>query len=125
MDPFPHDYELLSLFESEPTLTDAKVPWAYNCLRFETTRGPDHVTCEIEPGYEVVRLSWKRDGIEIVRLDLNWVQGLSVEDKGGQEALIGFFRDPALEPFRLQLRPFVHLRWGTVTSYSGIANRAV
>lgn len=111
VDPFPHEYELLSLFESEPTLLDPKVPWAYNTLHFETTRGVDHVICEIEPGYEVVRISWNRDGNEVVHLNLNWVLGLSVEVEDGREALISHFRDPALEPLRLQLRPFVHLGW--------------
>lgn len=113
MDPFPADYELLGLFECEPALTDVGVPWAYNALRFETTRGPDHVVCEIEPGYEEVRLRWSRDGAELVRLDLHWVAGLAVEAEAGREALVGTFRDEHVRPFRLQLRPHVHFAWGT------------
>ena len=80
MNPFPADYELLSLFECEPTVADAGIPWAYNTLRFDTTRGADRIVCEIAPGYEVVRLSWERAGAEIVRLHLNWVQGLEIEN---------------------------------------------
>lgn len=113
MDPFPEPYELIGLFECDPVLTDAEIPWAYNSLRFDTVRGTDHVVCEIQPGYEVVRLEWTRDRVEIVRLELNSVQGLIVETVGGREALIGCFRDPTIEPFHLQLRPNVHLRWGT------------
>ena len=113
MQPFPEPNDLICLFESEPALTDPGLPWAYNCLRFDTARGADRVVCAIEPGYEVVRLSWERDGVEIVRLELNCVRGLTVEAAGGREGLVGTFRDPAVDPFRLELRPRVHLRWGT------------
>ena len=122
MDLFPAEYELLSLFECEPTLTVPGVPWAYNCLRFDTTRGADRVVCEIEPGDEIVRLTWEHDGSEFVRLDLNWVCGLGVESRDGCEALVGFFREAAIEPFRLQLKPRVHLRWGTAIHPSASAN---
>src|SRR5690348_10052658 len=113
MDPFPEQHELLSLFEAEPTLADPGVPWAYNSLRFETTRGRDHLVCEIEPGYEELRLNWSHDGAEIVRLDLRWVNGLTVESSDGRESLVGTFRDAHVKPVRLQLRPIVHLTWGT------------
>jgi hypothetical protein len=126
MEPFPADFELLSLFECEPTVSDSGVPWAYNCLRFDTHRGPDRVVCEIEPGYETVRLWWHRDNVEVVRLSLNWVRGLTVEKLAGVEALIALFRDPALEPLRLQLRPRVQIRWGTTVglppSHSVLSN---
>src|SRR5688500_147593 len=113
MQPFPEPYELIGLFEVEPSLTDQGVPWAYNSLRFETRRGTDDVLCDIEPGYEEVRLRWSRDGVELVRLDLRWVAGLLVESGDGVERLVGTFRDPHVEPFELQLRPSVHVKWGT------------
>lgn len=125
MDPFPPKHELLSLFECEPSLTDANVPWEYNCLRFDTTRGADRIICEIEPGYEVLRLQWSRDGTEIVRLGLNWVCGLTVEVEGGREVLVGTLRDPAIEPFRLQMRPQVHLSWGTAMQTDSSRGRSV
>jgi hypothetical protein len=125
MDTFPAQHDLLGFFECEPALADAGIPWAYNCLRFDTTRSADRVVCEIEPGYEVVRLAWEREGAELVRLELNGVRGLAVHAEGGCEALVGTFRDPAVEPFRLQLRPSVHLRWGTVVRPEASPSRAV
>jgi len=113
MSPFPEQYELIGFFECEPALADAEVPWAYNSLRFDTMRGANHLVCEIEPGYEVVRLEWARDGVEIVRLEMNGVHGLIVETVGDRETLIGTFLDPVIDEFRLQLQPSVHLRWGT------------
>ena len=38
MDPFPEEWELLALFESEPTLPISDVPWFYNRLTFQTKR---------------------------------------------------------------------------------------
>ena len=125
MEQFPADSELLSLFECEPTLSDSGVPWAYNCLHFDTTRGLNRVVCEIEPGNEIVRLRWVSNGVELVQLDLNWVRGLAVETSHGAEVLIGYFRDPAVRPLRLQLRPSVHLQWGTVVEAPSSAKRAV
>jgi len=54
-----------------------------------------------------------RDGKEVVQLDLKWVSGLAVEGHDGSEALVVTFRDQHLRPLRLQLRPAVHLAWGT------------
>jgi hypothetical protein len=35
---FPADHELLSFFEAEPALLDAKVPWFYKLRRHDATR---------------------------------------------------------------------------------------
>ena len=113
MNPFPEQYELIGLFECEPVLADADIPWEYNSLRFDTMRGVNRLVCEIAPGYEVVRLEWTRDGVEMVHLEMNGVHGLIVETVGDRETLIGTFLEPAIDEFRLQLRPSVHLRWGT------------
>lgn len=113
MQPFPAEHELLSLFESEPEVLDPGVPWAYNKLRFRTVRADDEIDREIEPGYEELRLRWSRAGKEVVRLDLRWVSGLAVEVADGSEALVAKFRDHHLRPLRLELRPAVHLAWGT------------
>jgi hypothetical protein len=114
MDVFPAKHDLLALFETEPSLADAGVPWAYNALRFETQRGTnDRVICEIEPGYERLEIRWSRDGVDLIHLDLHWVNQLLVENEGGREALVARFRDDHLLPLRLQLRPSIHIRWGT------------
>jgi hypothetical protein len=101
------------LFEVEPTVLDRDVPWAYNTLTFDTTRGEDRVVCEIQPGYGALRVCWSRKGADLVRLDLRRVTGLAVERAGGREVLIGTFDGNRLRPMRLQLRPAIQLSWGT------------
>ena len=113
MDPFPEEWELLSLFEVEPTITDRDVPWFYNKLTFETTRGEDHIRCEIEPGYEILRLVWWRGHHEVLSLDLHWVRCLRVVTGGGQDYFIASFRGPNLLDLEFHLKPTIRLRWGT------------
>src|SRR4029434_642095 len=102
MNPFPEEWELLSLFESEPAVVDRQVPWAYNCLIFETTRGDDHIRCEIEPGYEIIRLTWWHGTHDMLFLDLHWVRALRVVTSGGKDCLIAIFRDPHLLALEFQ-----------------------
>ena len=113
MNPFPEEWELLSLFESEPTSIDRGVPWFYNCLIFETTRDQDHVRCELEPGYEILRLRWWHGSQERLALDLHWVHSLRVVTGGGRDYLIAAFRDEHLLDLEFHLKPVVCLRWGT------------
>jgi antitoxin (DNA-binding transcriptional repressor) of toxin-antitoxin stability system len=105
--------ELIGLFESEPVLADARVPWAYNHLTFQTQRGLNHVRCEIEPGYERLLIVWRQDDIEIVKLDLRWVSGIEVQMRNGEDVLIAHFRDEHLLDLVLQLKPNVCMHWGT------------
>lgn len=58
MDLFPDEWELIGLFECEPKLSDDDIPWAYNTLLFETTRGRDRLRCLIEAGYGDFRFHW-------------------------------------------------------------------
>jgi hypothetical protein len=114
MKPFPDQYELLSLFESDPVLTDAKVPWAYNHLTFTRTIGESRIECEIEPGYETLKFRWVQHGAEVMDLDLHWVSGLTVECDGGREALVAHFRERSgLLPLRIQFAPSIRVSWGT------------
>jgi len=77
MNVFPDHHELMSLFESEPTLVDAETPWTYNRLQFTRTTGDSAVECIIEPGCETPRFRWSLRGTEV--MDLRWVSGLTVE----------------------------------------------
>jgi hypothetical protein len=113
MQPFPAEHELIWLFESEPAVKLADVPWAYNELTFVTVRGPDTIRCVIEPGYQSLDLSWERDGLELVALALRRVRGIEVDRADGGEALVVTFAEPGPAPLRLTLKPRVHLTWGT------------
>lgn len=113
MNTFPEEWELLALFEVEPTITDRDVPWYYNRLTFETTRGDDHIRCEIEPGYEKLNIVWWRGAKEKMTLELNWVNGLRVVTGGGTDYLVASFREKHLLDLEFHLKPEVRLRWGT------------
>ncbi len=113
MDPFPEDWELLALFEVEPVLTDLNVPWSYNKLTFETKREEYLVRCEIEPSYEIIRLSCWQMGRELFSLDLHWVISLRVHTGEGKDYFVAHFRDPNLLPLEFHLKPSVRLLWGT------------
>jgi hypothetical protein len=114
MIPFPEQYELIALFESEPVLTDAKVPWTYNHLRFTRAIGDNTVDCAIEPGSETLRFRWLQHGAEVLDLDLRGVSGVTVECESGREALVAHFRkDRGVWPVRIQFTPAIHVSWGT------------
>ena len=110
MNPFPEEHELIWLFECEPEVTDKGIPWAYNHLTFTTMREDCEVKCEIEPGYETVKLTWTRNNEEQVDLDFHWVKGLEVVKKNATEALVVYFRDDSpLKPVIIQLKPHVNV----------------
>ena len=87
MDPFPEQFELISIFESEPVLTDPGLPWAHNRLTFTTERDRDHIQCVIEPGYGVLVLRWSREGHTLVDLTVDRVKGLRVGARSALSAL--------------------------------------
>lgn len=113
MDPFPALHELIALFEAEPTYLDLGVPAVYNTLTFVTERGADRVACEIAPANGVLRLVWERDGAVLVRAEFADVAALRIEAERGREALVAELHTPRTRPVRLQLRPAIHLAWGT------------
>ena len=113
MDPFPEEWHLLSFFETEPVLTDAGIPWAYNCLTFDTDRGEDSIHCVIEPGNETLKIIWQRNSIDVVNLDLHWVRGLTIDTGNGVERLTAQFRYNHLLPLHFQLKPTLSVHWGT------------
>ena len=115
MNPFPENWELIEFFESEPLLLDPApaAGWFYNRLTFETVRGEDAVRCEIEPGYRTLQFVWSRAGRELVSLDMRAISGLSIEKHGDKEILAAMFQEDFLLPLRIQLKPTVHVFWGT------------
>lgn len=112
MNPFPEEWELLSFFECEPELDD-DTPWYYNRLTFRTQRGKDVLTAKIEPSYERLSLLWKRDDVELVCVEFNWVSSLTIETGSSTEILTACFLDGHLSPFKLHLKPSIHISFGT------------
>ena len=113
MDPFPEEWEFVSLFETDPHILDPDLPWRYNTLTFDTTRGADRILCTIQPGYEQLDFSWWHAEIRHLHLELRWVCSLTVTSDADAEYLLAEFRDSHLRTLRIQLRPTIHCEWGT------------
>ncbi len=113
MDPFPEEHELISLFEGEPALADARDPWFYNDLTFTTRRGNELLVCEMEPGCDTLKVAWSRDEVILVSLSLKFVSGMEVERGPASEALVVQCQDRHLLPLRIQLKPTIAVSWGT------------
>lgn len=113
MDPFPQDWELISLFECEPEVALPDAPWDYNQLSFVSRRGDDHIVCEITARSEELTLTfrWWHRGTEHISLQLDSVRGLVVEMTPEQETLVVFFPQGSVfvHPLRIQLKPFISL----------------
>ena len=115
MERFPEPHDLISFFESEPIVLDQNVPWVYNRLEFRTKRGPDDFLAVIEPGFEIFKLTWHRDGKELLSLSLERVCRLDLEMDPGRELLVvGFRRSVGVSELRFQLKPRPHIAWATL-----------
>ena len=108
MDPYPQDWELVSVFECAPE-TDGD----YFYRRFDSIRSADRIWCEIWPDELELKLKWWNKGELRIDLDLRWVDGLTVETLHGCDAINVTFRDRTILPLRFQLKPFISLSWGT------------
>ena len=116
MEPFPEEDELRELFGAEPALLDPGAAWRENALSFDVIRGDDRVECLIEPVYRTLSLRWTRDGKELVYLDLTGVRGIAADQYRGRDSLLVTFdheNQSGLRPLRIQIRPAVHVTWGT------------
>jgi hypothetical protein len=115
MNPFPEDWQLIGLFESEPELMyPSAQPWAYNMLRFEFHRDLDRLQCILQPGDERIEIHWWQADRLRLHLDLAGVNGLVVEITAARDALLASFREGVgfVLPLELQLRPYVSIAWG-------------
>ena len=109
--PFPEEWELVSLSEGEPILTDANVPWVYNRLQFSLVRGDDRIECVIEPSDGHVGFAFASGGRTVVDMVLNRVAGLRVYRTDGTEGLVVQMEDPSREDLDVQVSPFIRFSW--------------
>jgi hypothetical protein len=110
--PFPEEHELLALFEVEPTLLDAGIPWVYNTLTFASLRDGHRVECTIVPGYGELRVAWSNAAQSLVDIRLNQVEGLRVEIGKTREALVAEFSEKTgLGLLTIELKPTIRLTW--------------
>jgi hypothetical protein len=111
-DRFPQDWELISLFEGEPMLSDFGVPWVYNHLQFSLVRPNGKLDCGIEPANGILDVRWSLNGETCVHLTLRQVQALEAHAGPECEFLLATFAGGNLEPLQLQTKPSIAIRWG-------------
>jgi hypothetical protein len=111
----PEAHELIGLFEAEPSLLDAGVPWVYNRVTFTTTRQNVTVTVAIEVASSVVDVALNVSGEPLGKFQLREVDSIHLERHKGAEGLRKEFRSPAIEPFVLWLKPRALVQWGSAS----------
>lgn len=115
MKSFPEEYELIDIFECEPQIMDKKLPWFYNSLKFILNRNKDLIELELEPSIGLVKIVWSQSERQLMSLHLENVMGLEIEKNKGIENLHIIFRgENFVNPLILQLKPEIHIKWGTV-----------
>ncbi len=78
MNPFPKDYELVELFESEPKIFDEEVLWYYN--NFSLKRNDVTLVCFLQPAYKTLSLYLKVNNSSIYDLSFENVVGMEMTD---------------------------------------------
>jgi hypothetical protein len=111
VEPFPEPWELISLFESEPTLLDPEVPWVYNSVTFMRERAGERIECTIHQADHEFAFSWTVDSRTVIRLDLNTVVGIEVRQTKASAGLAITTSDAHLGPLQIQISPHVSVIW--------------
>jgi len=106
---FPEDYELLSFFETEPTVLDRSAPWVYNTLEFAVSRGETTIAAKITGSYGKLDLFISSPETEQTH-QLRNIAVLRVAKENSVEVLLAQFEeDRHMKEFRLVLSPKVRI----------------
>jgi hypothetical protein len=111
MQPFPEHWELISLFEGEPKLTDPDVPWVYNRIQFSLGRGIERIECAIEPSSGQIDFTYEIAGRIALALVLLRVAGLQTYQTGDSEGLIVLMKDESRGKLHVQVSPDIRFTW--------------
>jgi hypothetical protein len=109
--PFPEPWELVSLFEGDPTLSDPDVPWIYNRVTFVIERGDERIEVTIHQADREFAFTWSIRGRSVVKLDLGNVVGLEVTKEDSREGLRLTTADPDAEPLHIDVSPEFRIAW--------------
>ena len=111
LDEFLAEWQLLSIFNSEPELSD-DAPWLYNCLHFERTVDLITLSLTLEPAYEAATIELKHGSNRVLTLTLNRIEALFADPTFGQESLRFAFIDDANDDLILTVTPSIAVTWG-------------
>jgi hypothetical protein len=110
MNPFPEEYELISLFESEPELMDEGIPWFYNTLSFKIQRESDILSCIISPAYRSFSIDLTINERTIYSLGFKDVEGLTIEkDKGVERFILEMNGESTFVTMIIQTKPQIRI----------------
>lgn len=110
MNPFPEEYELISLFESEPQLMDEDIPWFYNTLAFKIQRESDILSCMISPAYRSFSIDLTINERKIYSLGFRDVEGLTIEkDKDVERLIVEMNNESTFVTLIIQIKPQIRI----------------
>ncbi|OAB38575.1 hypothetical protein PMSD_06045 [Paenibacillus macquariensis subsp. defensor] len=106
---FPEDYELITLFESNPVTLDDEIPWYYNVLFFKLSRDDLNLEVSIEPACNRmnIRLS---NGKERTLFDIGFDEIIGIEmfkDSYSEGLLIILDETDSNITIRLETKPYI------------------
>ena len=100
----PEEFELLSLFESEPRFSDdlKEIPFFYNQARYILVNDSNQI-CQVDlaPAYDEMKISVSDNEREIVSLDFRNISSLTILDQKTSRFMIT--RQTAVT--KIQLKP--------------------
>ncbi len=110
---FPEEFELMSLFESEPELLDGSdKPWIYNEVKFTAIRGDDKIVVQIYASFGQLSISWEKNGNQQLRIKLIELDKITVEKQYRDEFLtaVGTYADKSVL-LKLRLKPSISVEF--------------
>jgi hypothetical protein len=112
VNPFPEDCELLSIFECDPELLDADVPWFYNTLTFRGERDGLNYFIKISPAYGDLEVCIGNPSRPITHLSITEVSALRLQESQGEAVLMASFSpDSGRGILAIRLRPQLSIEW--------------
>lgn len=112
MNPFPEDFELLSIFESEPEVLDVDAPWFYNTLTFRGDRDGLNYMIKLSPAYGELEVRIEGFNHLICQLALTEVSSLRCEEgHGGGVLMASFSPDSGRGILKIRVRPRLSVEW--------------
>lgn len=112
VNPFPEDFELLSIFECEPEVLVADVPWFYNTLTFRGERDGLKYLIKLSPAYGDLEVRIGDPNQPITHLSITEVSTLRLHEGHGEAVLMASFSDDSGRGIlKIRLRPQLSIEW--------------
>jgi hypothetical protein len=112
VNPFPEDFELLSIFECAPEVLDTDIPWFYNTLTFRGKRDELNYLIKISPAYGCLEVRIGDPSQPITHLSITEVSALRLHEGHGEAVLMASFSpDSGRGILKIRLRPHLSIEW--------------